>query len=107
MKIEIKGGVCVASGKNWSYERVGDHSAFNQTGKVPSLRIIKTIIKLHLKMHDIGAKLIKNNLPYINNEFDGVLTLEKISYIKKAIAVNCCSRDGVYKKPKKYAEIIN
>ena len=46
MNIEIQGDVCVASGKNWRYEQVGDLKAFTQTGKVPSLRVIKTIIKL-------------------------------------------------------------
>ena len=46
MKIEIKGDICVASGKNWRYERIGDLKSFTQTGKVPSIRTIKTIIKL-------------------------------------------------------------
>ncbi len=46
MKIEIKGDICVASGKGWTYEQIGCIKVFTQTGKVPSLRVIKTIIKL-------------------------------------------------------------
>ena len=46
MKIEIQGDICLASGKNWSYEQVGNSKIFTQTGKVPSLRVVKTIIKL-------------------------------------------------------------
>ena len=46
MKVEINDHVCVASGKNWHYEQVGDVKVFTQTGKVPSLRVIRTMIKL-------------------------------------------------------------
>ena len=63
MNIEIAGKLCVASGGNWEYKRVGDTCIFTQSGKTPSLRIVKTIIKLHLKMHDIGATLVCNELP--------------------------------------------
>ena len=58
MKIEIQGDTCVASGKNWRYEQVGDVSVFNQSGKVPSLRVIKTLLKLTLRMHELGARLV-------------------------------------------------
>ena len=63
MNIEIAGKLCVASGDNWEYKRVGVTSIFTQSGKIPSLRIVKTIIKLHLKMHGIGATLVCNELP--------------------------------------------
>lgn len=46
MKVEIQGDLCVASGKNWKYEQCGDLKVFTQTGKVPSLRVIRTAIKL-------------------------------------------------------------
>ena len=46
MKVEIQGDLCVASGKNWKFEQVGELKVFTQTGKVPSLRVIKTAIKL-------------------------------------------------------------
>ena len=46
MKIEIKGDLCVASGKNWRYEQIGNLKVFTQTGEVPSLRVIKSAIKL-------------------------------------------------------------
>lgn len=41
-----KGDIVVASGYNWKYEQVGDVVAFTQSGKVPSLRVIKVMIKL-------------------------------------------------------------
>ena len=46
MKVEIQGDICVASGKNWHYEQMGVLKVFTQTGKVPSLRVIRTMIKL-------------------------------------------------------------
>ena len=46
MKIEIQGDICVASGKNWEHEQVGRIKVFTQKGKIPSIRIVKTIIKL-------------------------------------------------------------
>ena len=52
MKVEIQGDLCVASGENWRYEQCGDLKKFTQTGKVPSLRIIKQAIKLVIKMHN-------------------------------------------------------
>jgi len=59
MKIEIVNNVCNASGVNWEYKKIGQLSKFTQSGKVKSLRAIKTMLKLHLRMHDIGAKMIK------------------------------------------------
>ena len=61
IKIEFSGNCCVASGKNWHYERVGHLSSFTQTGKVPSLRVIKKFIKLYIRMNDIGARLVCEN----------------------------------------------
>ena len=46
MNVEINGNVCVASGPNWEYKQLGDLRHFTQTGKVPSLRVVKTLIKL-------------------------------------------------------------
>lgn len=46
MNIDIIGDVCTASGKNWHYEQVGNLKRFTQTGKVPSIRVIKKAIKL-------------------------------------------------------------
>lgn len=43
---EIVGDIVVASGDNWKYTRVGASASFTQSGKVPSLRVIKTMIKL-------------------------------------------------------------
>ena len=41
-----QGDLVVASGNNWQYEQAGDLVVFTQFGKVPSLRTIKTMIKL-------------------------------------------------------------
>jgi hypothetical protein len=46
MKIEIQGCNMLASGENWQYRQIGTLKVFTQTGKVPSIRVIKTIIKL-------------------------------------------------------------
>lgn len=46
MNIEFYGNMCVASGDNWSYEQIGKSKVFSQSGKVPSLRVVKTLIKL-------------------------------------------------------------
>jgi len=45
MRVEIVGECCSASGENWHYEQVGHIKVFTQTGKVPSLRVIRTVIK--------------------------------------------------------------
>lgn len=45
MNIEFCGNICVASGKGWRYERIGDISVFTQTGKVKSLRVVKNHAK--------------------------------------------------------------
>ena len=34
-----------AHGKGWEYKQVGSLTKFTQSGKVPSLRVIKTLIK--------------------------------------------------------------
>lgn len=44
-KYEQTGDKVLARGDNWTYEQVGDLSCFTQTGKVSSLRIVKTLIK--------------------------------------------------------------
>ena len=67
MKVKFQGDICVASGKNWSYKRVGCLSVFEQTGKIPSLRVVKHLLKLHIKMNDIGATLVCNKLPSRSN----------------------------------------
>ena len=94
MKIEIVGDLCVASGENWSYERVGDLSVFTQTGKIPSLRIIKSILKAHLKMHDIGAVLVSGdelvrdaygNPPFISGSVNRCVDRAKGGPIKTGI----------------------
>ena len=41
-----KGGIVYASGENWEYKQVGEFISFEQKGKIPSLRIVKTLIKL-------------------------------------------------------------
>ena len=46
MKFEKRGQCSIASGTNWKYERRGNMSIFSQTGKVPSLLVIKKCIKL-------------------------------------------------------------
>ena len=46
MNVEFYGNMCVASGDNWSYKQDGDIKVFSQSGKVPSLRVVKTLIKL-------------------------------------------------------------
>tara|TARA_R110000850_G_C9956282_1_gene464036 strand:- start:1664 stop:1852 length:189 start_codon:yes stop_codon:yes gene_type:complete len=38
--------VVSASGENWEYKQVGVLTEFTQTGKIPSLRVIKTLVKL-------------------------------------------------------------
>jgi hypothetical protein len=45
MEFEKVYDVVHASGENWQYERVGCAVKFVQTGKLPSLRVIKTLIK--------------------------------------------------------------
>lgn len=40
------GELSTASGENWYYHRQGKIMVFKQNGKVPSLRVIKTLIKL-------------------------------------------------------------
>ena len=45
MEFEKVGEVVRAFGENWEYYRLGDKVKFLQTGKVPSLRVIKTLIK--------------------------------------------------------------
>lgn len=45
MKFEKVGDVVSCVGDGFKYERVGCESHFIQLGKVPSLRIIKTMIK--------------------------------------------------------------
>lgn len=40
------GDVVSAQGENWDYKQVGVLTEFTQTGKIPSLRVIKTLIKL-------------------------------------------------------------
>ena len=46
IEIEVMDDICVASGVNWKYEQIGTLSKFTQAGKVPSLRVIKSAIKL-------------------------------------------------------------
>ena len=46
MNVEIDGNMCVANGHNWKYKQLGGLKFFTQTGKVPSLRVVKTLIKL-------------------------------------------------------------
>lgn len=40
----------LAIGDGWRYESVGTVSKFTQTGKVPSLRVVRTLIKELLKL---------------------------------------------------------
>lgn len=42
---EKQGDIVYCKGFNFEYQKIGDTSLFKQYGKVPSLRIIKTIIK--------------------------------------------------------------
>ncbi len=45
MKFERVGDLVFASGDGWKYERVGELPVFTQNKKVPSLRVIKTLLK--------------------------------------------------------------
>lgn len=67
MKIKFQGELCMASGENWNYKRSGRLSVFEQTGKIPSLRVVKHLLKLHIKMNNIGAQLTCNNLYSCSN----------------------------------------
>lgn len=42
---EKQGKVAYCKGDGFEYAKVGELSMFKQTGKIPSLRVIKTIIK--------------------------------------------------------------
>ena len=42
---EKQGEVAYCKGDGFEYAKVGGLSMFKQTGKIPSLRVIKTIIK--------------------------------------------------------------
>ena len=42
---EKQGEVAYCKGDGFEYAKVGELSMFKQTGKIPSLRVIKTIIK--------------------------------------------------------------
>ena len=44
-KFEKVDDVVYCEGDNFKYSKIGDISCFEQFGKLPSLRIIKTIIK--------------------------------------------------------------
>ncbi len=46
MKIEVQGCNMLVSGDNWQYKQAGNLKVFTQNGKVSSIRVIKTIIKL-------------------------------------------------------------
>lgn len=70
MKFEMKGDLCVASGDNWKYEQVGDLKVFSQTGKVPSLRVIKSAIKL-LRGMSIPTNNTRVGDDYINCIYTG------------------------------------
>ena len=48
--LEYIGDICRASGNNFEYYKLGNKQKFIQKGKIPSLRIIKTIIKNLLKV---------------------------------------------------------
>ena len=39
-------GIVHAYGNNWEYKQVGTISSFTQSGKLPSLRVIKTLLRL-------------------------------------------------------------
>ncbi len=45
MKFEKFGEAAVASGDGWEYERFGSSVIFSQHKKLPSLRVVKSIIK--------------------------------------------------------------
>jgi len=70
MKVEIQGDLCVASGKNWKFEQIGELKIFTQTGKVPSLRVIKTAIKL---IKGISIPTHKTDRVDFYNPIDGEL----------------------------------
>lgn len=53
MKFDRVGDIVTASGEGWSYERVGDLTCFTQTKKLPSLRIVKVLLKKLEKTGDI------------------------------------------------------
>lgn len=40
-----EGDIVHCKGDNFEYAKVGELSMFKQTGKIPSLRVIKTVIK--------------------------------------------------------------
>ncbi len=45
-KFESIGDMSTANGQGWYYHRQGEIAVFKQKGKVPSLRVIRTLIKL-------------------------------------------------------------
>ena len=49
------GEVTIASGKGWTYEKVGSLCCFKQTGKVSSLRQVKVLIKDLMYLSDAGV----------------------------------------------------
>jgi len=42
---ERDGDIVHAHGEGWEYQQVGNLTKFTQSGKVPSLRVIKMLIK--------------------------------------------------------------
>lgn len=48
-----KGSVVAARGEGWHYEQVGDSTQFRQNGKVPSLRVVKKLLKLLIAASEI------------------------------------------------------
>lgn len=71
MKVEIQGDLCVASGENWKYEQIGNQKVFTQTGKVPSLRVIKAAIKL---INSISIPTHSHNINTAYNYGDGAIS---------------------------------
>lgn len=43
---EKQGDIVYCKGTNFEYAKVGETSKFTQTGKIPSIRIVKKLIKM-------------------------------------------------------------
>jgi hypothetical protein len=55
ISFERSGEAIVASGKGWTYEKIGTLSCFKQTGKVVSLRQVKVLIKDLIYLSNAGV----------------------------------------------------
>ena len=43
--LEMVDDLVIAKGNNWKFKKCGNITKFTQYGKVPSLRVVKTLIK--------------------------------------------------------------